>query len=322
MVMRLISTQALQPVEYLVDAVERVRHALHLFQFEEQGKLIVARAQQAHRLLPVHGAALTQERKQMLVGLTVVVMHVRRADAVFHDFERRSHALAEIGVADIKDESEVQVRRLKEVPQTLGARKPVRNVLEQNFDAALAGENTQLLERRERGIEFTVAVLLAQHADVLDQIAVRDGLRDFERALDFVHHLETLTLHRLSNGDDGVRPRASPDFVGVHRRMQRVELQLGFTEPVAQLGDLGAIPAVQVLTRAEDLDLRNTGLPHVLEPGDAKTVVHEQVRGEYPVHVQYPLAVPSVRVSAAPSSQPPSHSMAATSPCPSISLTV
>ena len=60
-------------------------------------------------------------------------------------------------------------------------------------------------------------------------------LGDFERALDLVHHLQPRALHRLGDGDDGVRSGAAPDLVVVHGRVQRVQLQLGIAEPVARV---------------------------------------------------------------------------------------
>src|SRR5437899_11759142 len=50
---------------------------------------------------------------------------------------------------------------------------------------------------------------------------------EIKRALDLIHHLDPLPLHRLGERDDGMRPRAAPDLVAVHRRVQGVQLQLG-----------------------------------------------------------------------------------------------
>ena len=49
--------------------------------------------------------------------------------------------------------------------QPLGAREAVRDVLEQDLDAALPGEQDQLFERGERRVDLALVVLLAADAD-------------------------------------------------------------------------------------------------------------------------------------------------------------
>ena len=74
---------------------------------------------------------------------------------------------------------------------------------------------------------------------------------DFESALDLVNHAEAEGLHGLRDGHDSVRPRAPPNLIVIHRGMQRMELQLGISKPVAQFGDLLLVVIVKVLARAE-----------------------------------------------------------------------
>ena len=86
-------------------------------------------------------------------------------------------------------------------------------------------------------------------------------LGDLEGALDLVHHLAAACAFTGSvMVIDGVRPGAAPDLVVVHGRVQRVQLQLGIAEPVAEFGDLRLVAIVQVLARAEDLHRGDSGL--------------------------------------------------------------
>ena len=94
--------------------------------------------------------------------------------------ERRRHAFVHIGVPDIEAEVQIQVRLLEKVEQALGARKLVGNVFEQHFHAALAREQVDFFERRERGIHLALVVFLFGHAQVLDQVAERNDLGDIQ----------------------------------------------------------------------------------------------------------------------------------------------
>ena len=137
----------------------------------------------------------------------------------------------------------------------------------------------------EGRVDLAHVELLAADAHVLDQVPERNHLGDFEGALDLVHHLQALALHRLGDGDDGVRAGAAPDLVVVHGRVQRVQLQLGIAEPVAEFGDLRLVAIVQVLARAENLDRGNAGLLDSAEQRRRQPVIDEQVRGEYVIHL-------------------------------------
>ena len=123
----------------------------------------------------------------------------------------------------------------------------------------------------------SVGILLAFGADVLDEVAERRRFGDFERPLKLVHHFDALGLHGFGDADDGVRTGAAPDFVGVNRRVQRVQLQIRVVKEVTDLRDLRPVVVVQVLAGAEKLHGRDAGLPDSLQPDSGQAVVGDQV---------------------------------------------
>ena len=217
------------------------------------------------------------EREQVRVLLAVVIVDVRGTDAFLHNVEGGFHAFAHLRVARIEGVVQAHVGELLELPQPMGARKFVGNILQQNLDADLAGEDAQLFQGRKGGVELVHIELFAAHAYVLDQVAEWDDLRDFEGALDFIHHEQALGLHGLGDGHHGVGSRAAPDFVRVHGRMERVQAQVGIAEPVAQLGHLRLVAIVQVLAGAKDLHLRHARLLDAGEGGRGEAMIHEHV---------------------------------------------
>ena len=110
--------------------------------------------------------------------------------------------------------------------------------------------------------------------------------------------------------------------------MQRVQFQIGLAEPVAEFLDLRLIAIVEVLARAENLYRGDSGLLNFSQQRRRQPVIDEQMSGEYVIHRiigvarQCPSAVPSVRGSGAPSSQPLFQWMAAASPCEAMRLTM
>ncbi len=248
------------------------------FNSSTSGNWPVAAAEHVHRVLPVDGAALAGQREQVRIALAVVVVHVRRADLLLHQLERLLHAFAQVGVAGVEHVVQPHVRQLLELQQSLRTRQLVGNIFQQHFHAPLPREQAQLFQRRKGRIELAHIELLAAHAQVLDQVAERNHLRDFQRALDFVHHLQPPPLHRLGDGNHRMRPRPAPDLVGVHRRVQRMQLQVRIAEPVAQLRDLRLVAIIQVLPRAENLHGGNPGLLDPPQQRRGQPVVHEQVR--------------------------------------------
>src|SRR5262249_51832608 len=148
----------------------------------------------------------------------------------------------------------------------LRAGERVRRVLDEHFYATLAREHAKLFERGKRRIHFALVEFFALNTDVLDQIAERNLLGDFDGALNFFHHAETFVFHRLRDGDDRIRPGTPPHIIRVHRRVQRVKLQFGIAEPVAKLSDLALVTIIQVLASAENLNQGNARVPNTIQP--------------------------------------------------------
>jgi hypothetical protein len=88
---------------------------------------------------------------------------------------------------------------------------------------------------------------LAVDAEVLDEIAERDHFGDFDGALDFIHPFDALGLDLRSVMLMWCRAGAAPVLVGVHGRMEGVELEFGIAKPVAEFGDLGFVAVVEML---------------------------------------------------------------------------
>ena len=192
----------------------------------------------------------------------------------------------------------------------------VRRIFQQDFHSALPGENHQLLERAKRRFDGVFGKLLPADAQMLDQIAERNHLGDFQRALDLTHPVDAVRLVPVGDVDVRVRPGAAPDLVGVHRRMQRMELQLGIAKPVPQFADLRFVPVVQMLRRAEDFDRRTSPRPprDSARPWSNDDCTITCVDKTLSMKVQQPFAVASAFLSAAPSIHCPSTRMPAASP--------
>jgi len=62
--------------------------------------------------------------------------------------------------------------------------------------------------------------------------------------------------------------------------MQRVHLQFGIAEPMAQLGNLSLIAIIQMLAGAEDLNQRDLGVPDPVQPYGGQPVIRKQMCGE------------------------------------------
>ena len=145
--------------------------------------------------------------------------------------------------------------------------KFVRRIFEQNFDAALPRENHQFFKRRKGGFDGVLGKLLSVDAQMLNQILERNDFRDLQRALDLIHPPDAVGFFAFRNVDVRVRPGAAPDLVGIHGRMQRVQLQRGIAEPVPEFSDLRFVAVIEMLRRTEDLDGRDPGAS---PPGSAR----------------------------------------------------
>ncbi len=90
------------------------------------------------------------------------------------------------------------MRQLVERAEAIRGSEIVADVFEQNLNTSLARENTEFFERREGCVDGALGEFLVVDAEVLDQVAERHGLRDFEGALDFI------------DPTDAVKPSCAP----------------------------------------------------------------------------------------------------------------
>ncbi len=66
--------------------------------------------------------------------------------------------------------------------------------------------------------------------------------------------------------------------------MQRMELELGFPEPVPQFSDLRPVVIVQMLARTEYFDQRDAGLPDPVQPNVGEAMVDQKQGREGALH--------------------------------------
>ena len=233
-----------------------------LLQFQQQRKLVAATAQQLHRVLPVDGAAFADQREQVacrslpLLSCTWVerIWSFIRSNAVLD-------TLVHVGVAGV--EHVVQCPGAS-APRTAAAARRSKARWEcspaESPRRAAARRSTALPARKTPRRTCACRTLrrpprCAGSGTGTESISAISSARLISSTIS-----QARALHRLGDGDDGVRPGAAPDLVVVHRRMQRVQLQLGIAEPVAEFGDLRLVAIVQMLARAEDLYRGNSGL--------------------------------------------------------------
>jgi hypothetical protein len=197
---------------------------------------------------------------EMGVGFAVVVVDVEGADARAHEFELGLDAAHEVGVAGVEAKAEVEVGLAEEEQQALGGGEGVGDVFEEDFDAAVGGEETQFIETGEGVFEFALVEVVDGGAEVLDEETEGDEFGDFEGALDFVAGGDAAGLVEIGDVDDGAGAGAAPDVVVVHGGVEGVEAHAGVGEPMFELVDLGFVVVVEVLAGAEDFNGGDAGV--------------------------------------------------------------
>ena len=118
----------------------------------------------------------------------------------------------------------------------------------------MLGEQRQLFQRTEGGIQFAVVIFFVQAADVLDEVGTGNVFGHLDRAFDFVNHDDSFGFLRLANIEVRMRPAAPPDIVGMQGQVQRVQLQPGILEPVTEFLHLAPVVVIHVLARTENFD--------------------------------------------------------------------
>src|SRR6478736_2001529 len=64
-----------------------------------------------------------------------------------------------------------------------------------------------------------------------------------------------------------------------------MNFQFRIPKPMSEFIDLGFIPVVQMLARAEYFDERNACIPNPVQPDRSETMIHKQMCGKCVLHV-------------------------------------
>src|SRR5215475_5352815 len=85
----------------------------------------------------------------------------------------------------------VEVRIVNHLDKLVGSGKLIRDVLKQDLYSERFRERAQMLDRSHGRFELLLAKVFVWRAQVLNQKPERNLLGDLQRALDFVHRLNT-----------------------------------------------------------------------------------------------------------------------------------
>jgi len=230
------------------------------------------------------------ERHEMLVASPAIVMHVRRRQVLGDGFDGVRHVAHQEGVPEVEADARAQPL---EVPfdhrdERGGVRDRVRDHLERHADANRFGQPADLLDAAEGRGAAVLAPLHRRRAEVHDEDARRDLPRDVQRGV----HLPDRRLP-LAVVTDPDRDRRPPLVAGRHalddRRMDAVQREPRFLQPVAELRDRRGVVIVEVRPRGEHLDRFEPVRRDVREVRPAQPLIVEQVRGNAELHGRFRL---------------------------------
>src|SRR5262249_40953965 len=159
--------------------------------------------------------------------------------------------------------------------QPLRRTQIVGDVLQQKADSEWLGEGAQMFDRGHGGLELALIEIFVGNADVLNQKTKGNLLCDLERALDFVHGLNT--LGRIGGRDVHWRTsRAAPLVVGIERRVNRVQRNTARLEPISDLPDvLLAVGVVQMLAGSKDLNRLGSAFYQIIKQTGMQPLFHK-----------------------------------------------
>ena len=148
--------------------------------------------------LPIDVALVGRE---MLVFVAMIIVYMRGDHEVAHYFQIWQHAALEVRVPDIKTQAQIGQPRIgDELAQVRGRAQLPGSIFERNGDAALLGENMQVLEGIEGGIEAPRVGIVARGAEMLDEVAEGHVLGHVQHALDFIHRFEAPRAFEVGDG--------------------------------------------------------------------------------------------------------------------------
>ena len=149
-------------------------------------------------------------------------------------------------------------------------------VFDKQADTERAGERAQVLECGERELDGARRPHIVPLAEMDDEIAQRDVLGGFQRALDLIHGIDATRFFRVQHVYTG-RAGAAHLAIGKKRCVHRERLKRIGAEPLCQLGDVLAAGVVEVLARGKDFDRLSAGAGGQLEQAGMQSMSQEQM---------------------------------------------
>ncbi len=188
-------------------------------------------------------------------------------------------------VAQIEANADVgQVSHFENGHQMLGRRGLAQQIFHQQAYAERPREGAQVLQRGERKLDGARRPLIVAFAKVHHEVAQRNMLRGFERALDLVHGVDAPGLLRVQH-IDRERAGAAHLAVGIKRGVHRKRLERVGAEPLGQFGHLLAAGVVEVLARGKNLHRLRAGALRELKQARMQTVIQKQMSRQNAQHL-------------------------------------
>ena len=202
----------------------------------------------------------------MIVGAPAVVVHVRRDQVLGHGFDRVDDVAVEVGVAEVQADADLGSGQivghrhvfLDEVDERSGPRQLVRHHFHRDLHAERLRQPLQLFDAPARGrarvlhADLGIPRLRSRHAEMRDEHRNGDAPRDVQRPLGFAHRARTRVRIRAR---DRERPAPAPAAEAFgNRRVNALQQQARFGQPLLQVGDRRRVVIVEMRPRREHLD--------------------------------------------------------------------
>src|SRR5208337_4658974 len=162
--------------------------------------------------------------------------------------------------------------------------------LQQNLGAPLFGEDVQVFNGGESGIELTEVILFIGKAQMKNEVTKREELGNFDGALDLIHGGDSQAAPQVGNGNrQSSRPPPIP--VAKKGRVQGMESNGVVAEPLRYIAQLVRIVIVQMLAGGHDFEITQARGQYLVQGVRIEPFLRKQGGGESIVH-QYPTAFP------------------------------
>src|SRR5579863_823125 len=214
----------------------------------------------------------------------MVVVDVCGSNAILERLESGLDPGRQVSVTGVKTDLDVfEARVIEKLDESFRRAELVRRIFEQNGYAALFGEDSQVFDGGERGVELSQVVLLAGDAEVKDQITKGEPLGDLDGALNFIHGIDAEPAFQMGHGDC----QASGSFpvrIGGKGGVDRVQRDGVVAEPLRHIAHMVRIVIIQVPAGREELDVAEAGGENLIQDMGTETLAAEEVGGETVLH--------------------------------------